>query len=155
MISKFVALTAAGLLAGSFLYGCLNLVPTFSEVPLQVHLVFRVQLMKHNSVVMQLLMAVSVLAPLWYAITVWQNRPAALLIIVAATFALTSLLVTRFGNVPINQVIKTWSATHPPGDWKILLERWNTYNIIRTGAAIACFLTLLIGDRLHSLRRII
>ena len=147
-IPKFTATIATGLLAGAFLYGCLNVVPTFAEVPLEVHLVFRVQLMTHNSAVMQLLMCVSFLAPIWYAVTLSHCKTAKTIILMASAFALTSFLVTRFGNVPINQQLKTWSALHPPANWESLLHRWNTYNAIRTLTAIACFISMITGVHL-------
>jgi len=62
-VPKFLATISTGLLAGSFLYGILNLVPTFYEVALNVHLSFRIQLMSHNSVTMQLLMVTSIIMP--------------------------------------------------------------------------------------------
>ena len=44
-----VALLATGLLAGSFLYGRAIVVPTFASSALDVHLAFRVELMKRNA----------------------------------------------------------------------------------------------------------
>lgn len=150
IISQFVATVATGLLAGAFLYARLNVVPTFSEVPLNVHLTFRVQLMTHNSVVMQLLMAGSLLASLYYALTVRRSRAAMIIILTASVLALATFLVTRLGNVPINQQIKTWSAANPPVNWLALLQQWDVYHTVRTFTAFAAFITLLLGSYLFA-----
>ena len=151
-ISKFFATLATGLLAGSFLYGLLNLVPTFYEVPMDVHLIFRTQLMNHNSTTMQLLMLISILMPLWYAILHRKVKPVMFSSLVASLLALTALLVTRFGNVPINQMMKTWSINDLPVDWKILLHNWDQYNLIRCMAGIGSFICVVISTHLAFLK---
>jgi uncharacterized membrane protein len=144
-LPQFIAMTATGLLAGAFMYGFLNVVPTFSEVPVKVHLIYRVQLMNHNSMTMQFLMGVSIIASLWYAVVYRHSLPVMSLAILAAALALTSLLVTRFGNVPINQIIKTWPPDQPPANWTALLHTWDRYNLIRTLTSIGCFISFIMA----------
>jgi uncharacterized membrane protein len=141
--AKFIALIATGLLAGCFFYGSLNLVPTFYEVPVNIHLLFRTQLMNHNGITVQTLMGLSIIVPLLYA---WLNRrtPVARnFAILAACLALTALLVTRFGNVPINQMMRTWEPSAPPENWRAILSRWDVFNLIRTAAGVGCFLSMI------------
>jgi len=142
ILPQLIASVSTGLLAGAFMYGFLNVVPTFYEVPLSVHLSYRTQLMNHNGITMQSLMVASIAAPLWYAFVI-RSKPAAALAIVSALLALTSLLVTRFGNVPINQLIKTWSVGNLPVDWKALLRAWDKYNLVRSLSAWGCFLSFI------------
>ncbi len=141
-LTRFIALIATGLLAGSFFYGYVNLVPAFYEVPVNIHLIFRVQLMNHNGITVQTLMGFSIIAPLVYAY-LFRNKFALL----AAGLALTSLLVTRFGNVPINQLMRTWPPDAPPANWQDLLHTWDNFNLIRTVAGVGCFISMLIADR--------
>ena len=148
-IPSFAALFPGGLLAGAFLYAYFNVVPTFSEVPLHVHLSYRVQLMKHNGLVMQLLMAASFLGSVWFAISARRSRSTLITVLIAAALALESFLITRFGNVPINQLIKTWNAENPPADWATLLAQWDWYHAMRTLSAVASFLTLMLGLWFH------
>lgn len=150
-ILKFIATIATGLLAGAFLYGFLNLVPTFYEVPQHVHLRFRVQLMNHNGISMQALMAVSIIAPLWYAFVNTRVRAVVFLSVLSSSMALVSLLVTRFGNVPINTLIRSWSETHPPADWLDYLHRWDSYNLVRSIAAIVSFILFVTATHVKSL----
>lgn len=143
ILPQFLALLSTGLLAGAFIYGLLNIVPTFYEVPPSVHLTYRTQLMTHNSVTMQSLMITSIIAPAWYAFTCRDSSAAAVLAFASALLALTSLLVTRFGNVPINQLVKIWSHGHPPDDWLSVLHKWNYYNKIRSLTALGCFMSFI------------
>lgn len=136
------ALLSTGLLAGAFSYALVSVVPTFDAVPLDVHLQYRTALMRMNGIFMQALMAVSLLTSFWLAVTMrararWYAAGAGLL-------ALTSLLVTRFGNVPINGKIKTWSAASLPPDHAELLRRWEVFHDIRTATAVAAFLLLVV-----------
>lgn len=142
-IVPFIALTATGLLAGAFVFTCLSIVPAFYEVPVNVHLIYRVQLMNHNGLVMQSLMGIAIITCLYYAYVnrrITQVRNPALL---AFCFVLTSLLVTRFGNVPINQVIRTWPPAAPPANWQALLHRWDIFHGIRTGASYLGFMLFM------------
>lgn len=139
-IAGVLSTISTGLLAGAFLFATLNVVPTFYEVSPAVHLTFRVQLMSRNSLTMQSLMLAGILVPLGFA---WLGRRSTAvrnLALLAALFTLTSLLITRFGNVPINVVIRSWAADAPPPDWLEKLHRWDRFHAIRTIAALAGFL---------------
>lgn len=140
-IAQALAVLSTGLLAGAFAYALVSVVPTFDAVPLDVHLQYRTALMYMNGIFMQALMAVSLLSSFWLAITLRAaTRRYAL---AAGTLALTSLLVTRFGNVPINGKIKTWSSSLPP-DHADLLQRWEIYHDIRTATAVTAFVLLIV-----------
>lgn len=56
-------------------------------------------------------------------------------------------------NVPINEVVAAWTPSAPAGDWRALLERWASYNALRTVAATAAFALSLIGLALPPVRR--
>lgn len=144
---------SAGLLAGAFIYGLLNVVPTFYEVPMAVHLAYRRQLMAHNSVTMQSLMIAAIVAPLWYAGVTRLSWSVLTLVLASALLALTSLLVTRFGNVPINQLIKTWTPGHLPVNWLPMLHRWDTFNLVRTLAGLGSFICLVAATLLSRLNQ--
>ncbi|MGF6929763.1 putative membrane protein [Chitinophaga sp. W2I13] len=146
--AKVIALLATGLLSGAFMYGFLNVVPAFYEVPVNVHLVYRTQLMTHNGITMQSLMALSIITPLWYAGLCRRLTPVRNLAILSAALALTTLLITRFGNVPINGIIKLWPPQHPPVGWKALLHTWDIYNAWRTFTALGCFIAFIAASHL-------
>jgi uncharacterized membrane protein len=144
-IPKGLALLSTGLLAGAFYYATSNVLPTFSEVPTDIHLAFRTALMKHNAMNMQLLMASSILTSAWLAWSIRLTREAFYIALLGSLMALTSLLVTRFGNVPINMQIKTWSIASQPQDWLETLIRWDLFHTIRSYAAIGSFICAVVA----------
>ncbi|MFF9571939.1 anthrone oxygenase family protein [Streptomyces sp. NPDC014685] len=146
-LAQGIALLSTGALAGAFGYGAANLVPTFDAVPLEMRLSFHSELMKMNGVTMQAAMGASVLSALVLALM--TRGTARRLAGGAALLALSSFLITRLGNVPINGRIKKWAVTSAPPDHADVLARWELFNHARTFAAFAAF-TLLI---LLTLRR--
>jgi uncharacterized membrane protein len=138
-----LALLAAGLLAGAFGYGSANIVPTFAAVPLDVRLTFHTAMMKINEPVMQTTMALTILSTLALAVTArGATRPLAA---GASALALTSLLVTVFGNVPIHSQIRQWAATSAPAGYMEILRRWEMFHTIRTATALIAFLLLIVA----------
>src|SRR5690242_4898658 len=145
-LASAFATISTGLLAGTFGYAFFTVVPTFSEVPLDVHLPFRVALMRHNSIYVQILMGLSILTPLWFTHSARYSRTATLLGISASVLSIIAFLVTRFGNVPINQMMKIWSADMPPLGYQDLLNRWLVFHNVRTVAAVASFICIVIAE---------
>jgi hypothetical protein len=52
-------------------------------------------------------------------------------------------LATLFGTVPINAAALEWAPEAPPRDWKMLIDRWERLNTLRTWCAIVAFAALL------------
>ncbi|MFE5401240.1 anthrone oxygenase family protein [Streptomyces sp. NPDC056580] len=143
-VTKAIAVTATGLLAGAFGYGAVNLGPTFWSVPLETRLSFHAELMKMNSPVMLTAMGTATAGSLALAL---QTRGRERLLAAGATaLTATSFLVTRFGNVPINARIKTWAVTSAPADHVEILHRWDLFNRTRTATAVAAFVLLVIAQ---------
>jgi hypothetical protein len=146
--AKLLSLMSTGFLAGVFTYAFFAIIPAWNEVPRAVHFTYRVALMRHNAIVMQSIMLVGILAPLGWAWTL-RAMPAARACAVAASLMnLTSVLVTRFGNVPINQLVSKWLTEPPPANYLESLHRWTVFNNIRSTAAVFGFLLILIADAL-------
>ncbi|WP_228797818.1 nitroreductase/quinone reductase family protein [Nocardia nova] len=146
MLSKLVrgaALLFPGLLAGAFGYGAVNVLYAFREVPLDVRFTFHVALMRVNGPVMQSLMALAVLGILMLAV---RSRGGQRRIAASATvLVLLSFLVTRFGNVPINQQITRWAVGTPPANYAEILRRWELFHFTRTGCAVAAFVLVIVA----------
>ena len=146
--AKLLSLMSTGFLAGVFTYAFFAIIPAWNEVPREVHFTYRVALMRHNAIVMQSIMLVGILAPLWWAWTI-RILPAARACTVAASIMnLTAVLVTRFGNVPINQLVRKWLTEPPPANYLESLHRWTVFNNIRSAAGVFGFLLILIADTL-------
>jgi hypothetical protein len=144
MLSKSVraaALLFPGLLAGAFGYGAVNVLYAFREVPLDVRFTFHTALMRVNGPVMQTLMGLAVLSTLLLAVRS-TSRPR-WVAACASALAFVSFLVTRFGNVPINQQIKHWALGTPPSDYADILRRWELFHFTRTGCALVAFILVI------------
>ncbi|MFD8565146.1 anthrone oxygenase family protein [Streptosporangium canum] len=146
---KAFALLSTGLLSGAFGYGAVNVAYAFRIVPLDVRLTFHTALMQVNGVVMQTLMAMAIISSL--VLAVMTRAVPRLLAAGAVALAVTSFLVTRFGNVPINGQIKRWAVTSAPADHATILQRWEAFHFLRTAAAFIAFLLIVllvsVGDR--------
>ncbi|MFE2143419.1 DUF1772 domain-containing protein [Streptomyces sp. NPDC059456] len=140
-VLRALALFSTGLLAGAFGYGAANLVPTFNAVPIGMRLDFHAELMKTNGITMQATMAVSALSTLALATAV-RGR-VRVLTGAAGLLTVSSFLITRFGNVPINGRIKEWAAGAPPPDHAEVLRRWELFNDARTATAVLGFALLI------------
>jgi uncharacterized membrane protein len=140
-LAKALALLSTGVLAGTFVYGAVNVAQTFKAVPLDVRLTFHSALMRMNGPVVQTMMALAILSSL-LLVVLWRGMPR-LLAAGAGVMALTSFLVTRFGNVPINRQIKVWAVTSAPADHAAILHRWDMFNDVRTATGVAAFLLVI------------
>ncbi len=71
------------------------------------------------------------------------------LVFISATVALVALVaeivLTLKGNLPINDVINTWSADSIPANWTAFRDKWFTIFQYRQIASITGFISLLIG----------
>jgi hypothetical protein len=115
-----------------------------------VHFTYRVALMRHNAVVMQSMMVVGILAPLWWAWTIRAMPVARTCAVAAAMMNVTAVLVTRFGNVPINQLVRKWLTAPPPANYLEALHRWTVFNNVRSAAVVFGFVLILVADALMS-----
>ncbi|MER7079963.1 protein of unknown function [Saccharopolyspora kobensis] len=151
VLTGSAALLATGVLTGAFFYGWANVAPTFGAVPLDVHLTFRTELMKMNGIVMQALMAASIATS--GALAIVAGGRARTSAIGAALLAVTAFLVTRFGNVPINQEMKIWATGGLAPDFQERLAVWDTFHDIRVAAALGAFALVIIAVQLGTSAR--
>ena len=147
---RLLTLLFAGLIAGTFFYGTFCVLPAFYEVPSNIHLAFRTKLMQHNKVLVMLLVLCQIGFNIIYLYQVRNIRVANLLCLTACIFTVISLVITRFGSVPINMQMKTWNPSSPPPDWLLVLRKWDFYNAIRTITAIGSFILLLITNEIQN-----
>jgi archaellum biogenesis protein FlaJ (TadC family) len=61
-------------------------------------------------------------------------------LILAAIFFITCILITRFGNKPIDDIVITWTTDTIPNNWSELRDNWWSFHILRTIAEIIAML---------------
>jgi uncharacterized membrane protein len=142
-----LSLMFTGLLAGAFFYGTGNVIPAMYNVPINVHLMYRVQLMDHNAIYIQSLTAVAIITPIWLAVISKQHRTMRIFALLGSLAALTSILITRIGTVPINHMMRVWNSTGAPANWPEILHHWDVLNYVRTGFAILSFVLIIIASQ--------
>ena len=130
----FVGLTAGAAYVVWFVYNPRGMSPAFY-----------VQNMQHSIRTLTIpLPTIVVLGLLFTAVASFQARNDRAVFSVLATACLCVLavgLITRFGNIPINNQILTWNVDSPPADWLTVAEKWwrfQTARVILQTAAL-CF----------------
>ncbi|WP_317125452.1 DUF1772 domain-containing protein [Flavobacterium aquicola] len=101
--------------------------------------------MKHNDVVFQSLMIISIISCIWFTWRIRSLKHICVFTGFAAMLAITAYLITSFGTLPINAQLRTWTQTSPPKNWVKILKLWDFYHTCRTVAAIASFIMMLIA----------
>jgi uncharacterized membrane protein len=72
-----------------------------------------------------------------------DQRDCFYLLIGAAICFLAGGLITRFGNIPLLDMIDTWTASSPPANWREIAERWYLFHTIRIVVDLAGFFLAL------------
>jgi len=65
-----------------------------------------------------------------------REQPDFYLLIAASVCVMAVALITAFGNIPINNQIKTWIINSPPPNWTELSQKWWWFQSLRTISAI-------------------
>jgi len=69
-----------------------------------------------------------------------HDKTAFISLILAAIFFIACILITRFGNKPIDDKVITWTTDTIPNNWSELRENWWSFHILRTVAEIIALL---------------
>ncbi len=94
----------------------------------------------------------AMLTNLLLVITTAKNPGSLLFITAAIAFValIADTLLTVKGNLPINDIINTWSADNTPTDWAYYRDKWFGIFKYRQIANIIGFVSLLVGAVLGS-----
>ncbi len=90
--------------------------------------------------------ALSLIA-IWFALAGWGHPFAPYFLGGALFYLVGTILVTIFGNVPLNDQLAAVSATDlgSPEVWELYLDRWTMWNHVRTAAAMVAALLYTLG----------
>lgn len=69
-------------------------------------------------------------------------------LIIGGLFFIVCIIITKFGNLPIDNVMMTWTPDTMPSNWMDLRDKWWSFHIMRTLAElVALFLVTWSGVR--------
>lgn len=66
-----------------------------------------------------------------------KERQSFIILLVAGAFFIACILITHFGNKPIDDMVITWTSGSLPDNWTALRDNWWTLHILRTIAELA------------------
>lgn len=61
-----------------------------------------------------------------------KNKSVFVALLLAAAFFISCMVITRFGNVPIQIEMLKWTKDSLPGNWAMLRDKWWLFHIMRT-----------------------
>jgi uncharacterized membrane protein len=87
-------------------------------------------------VLMILLVVISTIITLASAFLQKNDKSNFYILIVAALFFILCIVITRFGNIPIDNKVLTWTPGSFPDNWSELRDKWWSFHIMRTIAEL-------------------
>ena len=54
-------------------------------------------------------------------------------------------LITRFGNIPLLDMMDTWSVSSPPTNWSLIADQWYLFHSVRLGFDVIGLLLAVIS----------
>ena len=136
-IAHFAAIFAAGIITGgqyvvSFDYGTAGMTAPFYTEKMQyaIHHI--------GTPLFGMLIAATILN-FAAAILFRKDRRTCYLLAAAGFCLLAGGLITRFGNIPLLDMIDTWSVASPPANWLEIAERWYRFHTIRIAVDVVGF----------------
>jgi hypothetical protein len=83
-------------------------------------------------VTMVLLVLIATIVTFLSAYLQRKDKSTCFTLTVAAAFFIACILVTRFGNKPIDDLVMTWTPNSLPNNWTSLRDSWWSLHKIRT-----------------------
>jgi uncharacterized membrane protein len=133
-ITRFTNIILAALLAGTSFGIWMGLNPT--QYSPATYLEQQQQLVGSLNTLMVLLVIFAAIVTIISALLQRKNKGEFIILLAASAFFTSCLFISRFGNVPIQNEILTWSVDSLPGNWTDYRDRWWTFHILRTVAEL-------------------
>lgn len=149
-ILGFIALTVTGFTSCAEFGSYAFVHPVVRHLPPEHHIRIEQGLLKTFGRVMPVLMTLSVILAVSYAISLNSIEGAARLARWAAAVSFAAALVsTVLFNVPINLATGRWNADQPPENWKEIRNRWEFFQGLRSWLLLLGFILLCLAMTLR------
>ena len=129
-IIHFLAVCAAGIITGGQYVVSFDYNPTGTTASFYTE---KIQYAIHHigTPLFGMLIATTILCFLSAALYFRAERRVAFLLAGAGIFFLIGAVITRFGNIPLLDLMDTWSVASPPADWFDVAWRWYIFHSVR------------------------
>src|SRR5687767_13828740 len=129
-IIHFIAVCSAGIITGG------QYVVSFDYNPAGTTASFYTEKMQYaihhiGTPLFGMLIATTLLCFLSVALYFRSARRVAFLLAGAGAFFLIGAMITRFGNIPLLDIMDTWSVASPPPNWLDIAKRWYVFHSVR------------------------
>jgi uncharacterized membrane protein len=94
---------------------------------------------------MRVLMPLTLITLLWLCLITIKQRPSIYFFVASFLLMTVTFIITVGIEVPIDNMIKTWTAETLPGNWTELRSRWDTFHTLRTFTSIMAFVSITVG----------
>jgi len=150
-ILGFIALTVTGFTSCTEFGSYAFVHPVIRHLPQEHHIRVEQGLLKTFGRVMPVLMTLSVVLAVSYAVSLNNVEGTARLVRWAAAVSfIAALVATIIFNVPINLATGRWNADDPPEKWKETRNRWEFFQGLRSWLLLIGFVLLCLAMTLHS-----
>ena len=147
----FIALVVVGFTSCAEFGSYAFVHPVIRHLPARYHLQVEQGLLKTFGRVMPVLMTLSVILSVSYAVQLNAAEGASHIVRWASSLSLVAALVsTIIFNVPINLTTGKWDADNPPNDWKQSRNRWEFFQGLRSWLLLIGFVFLCLAMTLRS-----
>jgi len=143
-VAETSAVTLLGVMAGFFFAFAIDVAPAMTRLDAAGYITTQQWI---NSVVRNAAFGAayfgSAVLPFVASAVAWwagQRQRALLWLVLAAVYFAAVFWLTRSVNVPINNEVALWNPAAAPAHWEALRDTWNQANLLRTVAALACFI---------------
>jgi len=147
----FFALTVTGFTSGAEFGSYAFVHPVIRRLPQEHHLRVEQGLLRTFGRVMPVLMTLSVILAVSYALSLDSVEGTARGVRWAAAVSfIAALLSTIIFNVPVNLATGRWDANNPPEKWKETRNRWEFFQGLRSWLLLIGFVLQYLAVTLHS-----
>ncbi len=147
----FIALTVTGFTSCAEFGSYAFVHPVVRHLPQEHHIRVEQGLLRTFGRVMPVLMTLSVILAISYAVSLNGVEGTARIVRWASAIAFVAALIsTIIFNVPINLATGKWSVENPPEQWKETRNRWEFFQGLRSWLLLIGFVLLCLAMTLHS-----
>ena len=142
-IVQFMAVCASGIITGgqyvvSFDYGTAGMTASFYTEKMQ-HAIHHI-----GTPLFGMLIATTILN-FASAFLYRKDRRTCYILIASGICFLIGGLITKFGNIPLLDLIDTWSVSSPPANWLEVAQKWYAFHSVRLGVDVVGFFLVVLS----------